>query len=67
MTDRVCVWDEKENGKGDIYIPSCLKSSSNGVNIWKVSKKKGITILDIFRKCPYCGNKVVVNALKEDK
>ncbi len=59
-----CVWTEKENGKGDVYIPSCLKNSSNGVNIFKVAKKYKISVIDIFRKCPYCGHNVIINALK---
>lgn len=59
-----CVWTEKENGKGDVYIPSCLKNSSNGVNIFKVAKKYRVSIIDIFRSCPFCGHNVVVNALK---
>lgn len=59
-----CVWTERENGKGNIYIPSCLKNSSNGVNIFKVAKKYRISIIDIFRSCPFCGHNVVVNALK---
>ncbi len=59
-----CVWTEKENGKGDVYIPSCLKNSSNGVNIFKVAKKYRISVIDIFRKCPYCGHNVIINTLK---
>lgn len=63
-----CVWTEKPNGKGDIYIPSCLGKSSNGVNIYKVVKKFNISLIDLFRKCPYCGHNVVINACKrEDK
>lgn len=62
-----CVWTEKENGKGDIYIPSCLGKSSNGVNIFKVAKKHNISLVDIFRKCPYCGNPVVVNSIKREE
>lgn len=67
--ETVCVWTEKENGKGDVYIPSCLKNSSNGVNIYKVAKKYKISLVDIFRRCPYCGHNVMINALKipEDK
>lgn len=59
-----CVWTEKENGKGNVYIPSCLKNSSNGVNIFKVAKKYRMSIIDIFRNCPFCGHNVVINALK---
>ena len=59
-----CVWTEKENGKGNIYIPSCLKNSSNGVNIFKVAKKYKMSIIDIFRSCPFCGHNVVVNTMK---
>ena len=64
--DYVCIWKEKENGKGDFYIPSCLGLSSNGINVWKVAKKKGISIIDIFRSCPYCGNKVVIKPYKKE-
>jgi hypothetical protein len=60
----VCTWTEKENGKGNIYIPSCLGNSSNGVNIFKVAKKYKVSLIDIFRSCPYCGNNVVINAVK---
>ena len=60
----VCTWTEKENGKGDVYIPSCLGNSCNGVNIFKVAKKYKMSLVDIFRRCPYCGNNVVINALK---
>lgn len=59
-----CVWTEKENGKGDVYIPSCLKNSSNGVNIFKAARKYKMSVIDIFRKCPYCGHNVIINALK---
>lgn len=63
-----CVWSEVPNGKGNIYKTSCLRNSSNGVNIFKVAKKYRMSILDIFRKCPYCGHNVVINSIerKED-
>lgn len=60
----VCIWTEKENGKGDVYIPACLGKSSNGVNVFKYCKKHKITLISIFRSCPFCGHNVVVNALK---
>ena len=60
----VCTWTERENGKGDIYIPSCLGKSSKGVNIWKVCKKYNVTPIQIFKSCPFCGNNVVINAVK---
>ncbi len=61
-----CVWTEKENGKGNIYVPSCLSKSSKGVNVFKVAKKYNVSFVDIFRKCPFCGNPVVVNAIKKE-
>ena len=60
----VCTWTEKENGKGDVYIPNCLGKSSNGVNIFKVAKKYNLSLVDIFRRCPFCGKNVIINALK---
>lgn len=66
VNSAVCTWTEKENGKGDVYIPSCLGKSSNGVNVWKVARKKNISILDIFKKCPYCGNRVIIKPKKND-
>ena len=61
-----CVWQEKENGKGNIYLPSCLGKSSNGVNIFKVAKKYNVSFVDIFRKCPFCKNPVVVNSIDRE-
>ena len=63
----VCKWSEVANGRGNIYKPSCLTNSSNGVNIFKVAKKYNISLIDIFRKCPYCGNPVVVDAIKREE
>ena len=60
-----CIWKEVENGKGDVYKVSCLGQSSNGVNIFKVCKKKHITPTQIFLKCPYCGNRVQIVPLKK--
>ena len=60
-----CKWQEVSNGKGEVYKVSCLGKSSNGVNIFKVCKKKHITPIQIFRKCPYCGESVQILALKK--
>ena len=62
----ICIWKEKENGKGDVYIPSCLGKSCNGINVWKVAKKKNITIIDMFRTCPYCGDRVQIKPCKKE-
>ena len=60
-----CVWTEKENGKGDVYIPACLGKSSNGVNVFKYCKKHHLNLIDIFRTCPFCGGAVVIETLKK--
>ena len=60
-----CTWKEVPNGKGEVYFVSCLGKSSNGVNIFKVCKKKHITPIQIFRSCPYCGEKVQVVPLEK--
>lgn len=52
-----CIWTESPNGKGDYYVPSCIKSR---VNVIKWAKKHSIPIIDIFRSCPFCGSKVVI-------
>lgn len=61
----ICTWTEKKNGKGDIFIPSCLGKSSNGVNVFKYCKKHHLNLISIFRTCPFCGGVVRIVAIKK--
>lgn len=49
-----CVWKEQGNNPDWFYV-GCIK---NKVNIWKLCKKRGITPIQMFLSCPYCGKKV---------
>lgn len=53
-----CEWKEIENGKGELYQVSCLGESSKGINVFKVSKRKGVLLGNMFHTCIYCGRRV---------
>lgn len=46
-----CIWEER-SAKNFMYIPKCIGTP---VNIFKLSKRIGKSIVSIMRKCPYCG------------
>ena len=51
-----CPWQECKNNKDWFYV-GCIHQK---VNIWKLAKKKHITLIQLFQSCPYCGRKVVM-------
>lgn len=51
-----CHWQEQKNNK-DWYYVSCINQK---VNIWKLAKKKHLSMVQIFLSCPYCKGKVVI-------
>ena len=58
----VCVWEEVRRKKADLYMVQCLGSQ---VNPWKIMKKRGITLVQLFTVCPFCGKKVLPKFVKE--
>ena len=57
----LCKWKEVENNK-DWFYCSCINQK---VNIWKLCKKRGITPVQVFISCPYCGKKVDLEGVRK--
>ena len=51
-----CVWNETKNNP-DWFYCTCINSK---INVWKLCKKKHITMVQLFQNCPYCGKRVVL-------
>lgn len=51
-----CNWQECKNNKDWFYV-GCINQK---VNIWKLAKKKHISLVQLFMSCPYCKGKVVI-------
>ena len=58
-----CSWKEMPRKKLDWFEPSC---QARPVNPLSVASKRGITVVDIFKKCPFCG-RPVATFLKDGK
>jgi hypothetical protein len=56
----LCKWQETPNNPDWFYV-GCINQK---VNVWKLAKKKHLTMIQIFQSCPYCGHKVTI---KENK
>jgi len=56
----MCIWKEEQNNKDWFYV-GCIKSK---VNIWKLARKKNLTMIQIFQSCPYCKDRVKLEGLK---
>ena len=46
-----CKWRETRNNP-DWFFVECI---GRKVNLWKACKKRGITPVQAFRSCPWCG------------
>ena len=60
---KVCVWEEISRKNVDLYWVECLNSQ---VNPWKTAKKKGITLVQLFTRCPFCGGIVSPKFTKQE-
>lgn len=58
-----CTWEECGNNP-DWFKAGCINQK---VNIWKLCKKKHITPVQLFMSCPYCGRKINLKTIRNDK
>lgn len=49
-----CKWEERES-MSQYYIVGCIDSP---VNVFKLSRKRGLSLVNMFTRCPFCGRKV---------
>ena len=61
--ENICTWKELGRKGHDWFEVSCINSP---VDPLKVASKRGITIVELFKKCPFCG-KAIVTLLKDGK
>ena len=55
MDEVLCNWEENPKKGKDWYFVSCINSN---INPWKVAKKRNITLVELFMRCPFCGKRV---------
>ena len=55
--ENCCTWKELSKKGKDWYEAGCLGTP---VDPLKVAMKRGLTMVDIFKRCPFCGKPVVV-------
>lgn len=49
-----CAWKEVGNNPDWLYV-GCIGKKAN---LWKACKRRGITPVQAFVSCPWCGKKV---------
>ena len=60
-SEEKCLWREVKNSRDWLWI-GCIGKKAN---LWKVCRKRGITPVQAFVSCPWCGKKVDLKKIED--
>ena len=61
--NKYCVWKDVSRKGKDWFEPSCQGHPVNPLN---VASRRGITVVELFKGCPFC-RRPIVTLLKDGK